>query len=67
MYVVGEELDVAGGQITITYGDETPDEIIEITADMVKNFNTTTAGSKTLKIEYDGISTSLIEYVVNEA
>lgn len=67
VYVVGEELDVAGGQITITYGDETPDEVINITADMVKNFNTTYAGSKTLKIEYDGISTSLIEYIVNEA
>lgn len=67
VYVVGEELDVAGGQITITYGDETPDEVINITADMVKTFNTTSAGSKTLKIEYDGISTSLIEYIVNEA
>lgn len=67
VYVVGEDLDVDGGQITITYGDETPDEIIEITADMVKNFSTTTAGSKTLKIQYDGLTSSLIEYVVNEA
>lgn len=55
-YSAGEELSVDGGKLIVTYTDGTPAEYIDITAEMISGFSTTTTGSRELSIYYDGIT-----------
>ncbi len=64
-YSVGEELKVTGGKLIITYDNGTPEEIVDITAEMVSGFDSSTAGTRQLTITYGGVSLEgIITYVV---
>lgn len=64
-YSINEELNVEGGQLIITYNNGTPTEYIDITAEMITGFDSTTAGTKYLTITYDGTKlTNAISYIV---
>ncbi len=62
-YAVNEELDVTGGKIEVTYTDGTATEYVDITADMISGFNSSSAGQRRLTINYDGIALYL-DYTV---
>ena len=64
-YVIGEELDVSGGQITVTYGDGKTPDIINITKDMITGFNSSSVGAGSLTITYQG-KTTFVAYTVSE-
>lgn len=62
-YKVGESLDVSGG--VLKYFESSDEfELINITSDMISYFDTTTAGTKTLKLSYNGVFI-YISYIVN--
>lgn len=52
-YVIGETLDVTGGQFKATKasGEET---VVDLTTEMVSGFDTATEGNKTLTVTYEG-------------
>ena len=53
-YTVGDTLDVTGGEITVTYDNETSADVA-ITADMVSGFDSSAAAaSQTLTVTYEG-------------
>ena len=52
-YIEGQELDVTGGKLTITYLDGTTTEIA-LTKDMVSGFNANRIGEQVLTITYGG-------------
>lgn len=59
-YSVGDELDISGGKITIDYHGRKTNETINITADMVSGFDSTSATgefNRQLTITYLGKST----------
>ncbi len=56
-YFIGEPLDVTGGKVTVTR-QAGPDEIIDLTANMVTGFDSETAGTKTLTITYQEKTTT---------
>ena len=56
-YFIGEPLDVTGGKVTVTR-QTGPDEIIDLTANMVTGFDSETAGTKTLTITYQEKTTT---------
>lgn len=52
-YYQGDELDVSGGKLTLTYNNANT-EVIDITSSMVQNFSTSSSDTKTLTIYYKG-------------
>ena len=54
-YFIGQELDVTGGTITVSYefGD---DKTVDITADMISGFDNTKEGNQTLTVTYGGLT-----------
>ena len=48
-----EDLNVTGGKIRLIYNDETTEEI-DMTIDLVKGFDNTNLGEKTLTVTYEG-------------
>ncbi len=63
-YYVGEEIDLNGGQITVTYSDGKK-ETIDITEDMISGFDTSAPGTYTVTITY-GDKTATFEITVVE-
>ena len=59
-----ESLDVKGGKIKITYND-TSTETIDITEEMVSNFDNSKIGTQTLTVTYKGLTTQY-NIVVNQ-
>ena len=53
-----EELDVTGGEITVTYADGTPAKVIPMTREMVTGFDNTQLGTQTLTVTYAGAETT---------
>lgn len=60
VYAVGEAF--AGGRITVTYEDGTS-ESLDITAEMLSGFDTSTPGTKQVTVTYEGVSVT-VEIVV---
>ncbi|MBE7075388.1 MAG: hypothetical protein E7376_05370 [Clostridiales bacterium] len=60
-YLVGEELDVTGGILNYTKNGTTTQVVV--TEDMIQNFSSTSMGTFTLIIEYEGCTTTL-QYIV---
>ena len=58
VYEVGEELDVTGGEITLTYDDGTTEDKT-LTADMISGFDSSKGGSNLLTVTYEGKTTNL--------
>ena len=56
-YNIGEKLDVTGGKLTVTY-DNGETGTIDIKSDMCKGFDSTTAGTKTVTVTYEGKTTT---------
>ena len=56
-YKVGETLDVTNLTILVTMSDTTT-KTVPVTSDMVDDFDTSTAGTKTLTITYEGKKTT---------
>lgn len=54
-YLVGEQLYLDDAKLVLTYSDG-EQKTIDVTASMIENFNTTSAGDKSLKINYNGES-----------
>ena len=61
-YTLGEQLDVSGGTLELTYENGETDNI-DIEASFVTEFSTTTSGVKTMKITYEGVAID-VEYTV---
>ena len=53
-YVQGESLDVAGGVITLYYGDHGHET--DMTEDMVSGYDADTVGKQTLTVTYEGLT-----------
>ena len=54
-YFIGQELDVTGGTITVSY-EFGEDKTVDITADMVSGFDNTKEGNQTLTVTYGGLT-----------
>ncbi len=52
-YYVGDELDISGAKIKVFYNNGV-NETVDVTPEMVVNFDTTTPGTKTVRISYGG-------------
>ena len=50
-YIKGEDLDLTGGEITVTYEDKTTKDI-SITEDMITGYNKDTLGEQTITVTY---------------
>ena len=55
-YQTGEALDVTGGIITVIYSDGTTDEVA-MTTGMISGFSSSTAGPRTLTVNYSSLVT----------
>ncbi len=64
-YNFGDALDVAGGKLTVTYSDNSTEEV-EITAAMVSGYDANTVGEQTLTVTY-GDKTVTYTVTVKEA
>lgn len=62
-YFVGDELDITGIQVKITKSDDST-ETIDLVAEMISGFDTTTAGEKTLTVTYEEETATVVYYVV---
>ena len=56
-YKKGDELNLTGGKIIVSYADGTYNTIT-MTEDMISGFNTNTAGQKTVTVTYEGFTDS---------
>ena len=65
-YTVGEELDLTGMQLKVTF-DDNSHENIDITADMLGEYDMSEAGIKTITVTYEGLTTTLNIEVVAAA
>ena len=54
-YEIGDTLDLTGGKITVSYNNGTSIDI-DITAEMISGFDSTTAGEKTVTVTYSGFT-----------
>ena len=61
-----EELDVTGGEITVTYADGTPAKVIPMTREMVTGFDNTQLGPQTLTVTYAGAETAYEVEIVSD-
>ncbi len=64
-YTVGDTFDVTGGKLTVTYTGGKEAETIDLTAEMCTGFDSTTAGTKTITVTYEG-KTATFEVTVKE-
>jgi len=64
-YVKGEELDLTGGKILVTYQDNSTEEI-DITKEMVTGYDKTNVGEQVLTVMYKENTTSFKVIVTNE-
>jgi len=64
-YIVGENLDLSGLVVTATYSDGST-VTVSISTENVSGFDSTTAGSKTITVTYQG-KTATFSVVVNPA
>ena len=66
-YVRGEELDLTGGVITVSYEDGTTTEI-DMTSELVETtgYNSSSLGSQTITVSYAGYTTTFDIIVKNE-
>ena len=56
-YFVGEDIDLTGAKITVTYEDgSTPN--IDVTSEMISGFDSSTAGTNTVTVTYEGKTTT---------
>ncbi len=60
-YAVGEDLDVTGGTILVTYADGDTG-LIDMTREMVYGFDTSEEGERSLVVRYGGAETT---YIIN--
>ena len=58
-----EELDVSGGKLTLSYSDGTT-EVVELTKQMVSGFDNTVFGKQTLRVTYEGKTTTFTVEIV---
>ncbi|MCR4780444.1 MAG: bacterial Ig-like domain-containing protein [Ruminiclostridium sp.] len=58
-YYAGDELDLTGGSITVTY-DHGDASTIALTAEMVSGYNKDTAGKQTLTVTYSGKTATFV-------
>lgn len=65
VYEQGEELDVTGGKLQVSYDNGTS-KTVAITTEMVTGFDSSAVGSQTLTVSYDGISVRFTVDVVTE-
>jgi hypothetical protein len=65
-YTVGEELDLTGMQLKVTF-DDNSHENIDVTADMLGEYDMSEAGIKTITVTYEGLTTTLNIEVVAAA
>ena len=65
-YVVGQSLDVTGGKITAYYNDGSS-SVVNMTASMVSGFNSSTTGTKTLTVTYNGKTATFTVTVIAKA
>ena len=54
-YEVGDTLDLTGGKITVSYNNGTSVDI-DINGTMIKGFDSTTTGEKTVTVKYSGFT-----------
>lgn len=64
-YLIGEELDISGLYIDITYSDGNLEKV-KVTQDMVSGFSNSALGAKLLTIMYENKACTLTVYVVEE-
>lgn len=57
-YTVGETLDLTGAQLKLTYSDDSTD-YIDLSVDMLGEYDMSTAGIKTITVTYEGLTTTL--------
>ena len=59
-YAMGEELDITGGEVTITYKDETPEKVLALTDNsvIISAPNMSSKGKKMVGVTVEGKSTS---------
>ena len=63
-YVKGQELDLTGGMITITYDDDTTKDV-EITKDMITGYIANVLGEQEITVTYKGKTTTFKVTVTN--
>ena len=56
-YLEGSDLDVTGGKVTVSYSDDTSEEI-DLTAEMVSGYDALAPGTQTLTVNHHGITTT---------
>lgn len=61
-YQKGEELDLTGAQIEVSYSYGDP-KTVEVTADMVSGYDKNTAGKQTITVTYEG-KTAVFDVVI---
>ena len=54
-YFVGEDIDLTGGKITVSYNYGDPVEL-DLTPAMISGFDSTTPGTKTITVSYEGFT-----------
>lgn len=54
-YFVGDSINADGGKLSVTYADGN-NELVDLTNDMISNFDNTTPGTRFLTITYKGFS-----------
>lgn len=65
-YLLGmEELDLTGASVSVVYGFD-GEKILPITEDMVTGFDKNLAGTQTLTVTYEGLTTTFTVEVVND-
>lgn len=64
IYAVGEQLDLTGLAVTATYSDGST-ELVDVTAEMLSDYNMYIAGAQTVKITYEG-TTAAFDITVKE-
>lgn len=66
-YVEGQSLDLTGGKITVSYNDDTSEEI-NLTSDMVSGYDKDRLGTQTIIVTYQGkTATFEVEVIKKEA
>lgn len=65
-YSIGEDIDVAGGKIKVTY-ENGWSEVIDMEAGMIRNFDSSTKGEKTVTVSFEGKTTTFTVEVVETA
>nr|MCR4586710.1 bacterial Ig-like domain-containing protein [Lachnospiraceae bacterium] len=62
-YIVGQELELTGGKLDVTVAGEDEVRVIDITEDMLSDYDLSTAGDKEITVSYGGRTTSFVVHV----